>query len=374
MRSVSCHIVAVLLRAGLLVLAIGLFAGSSMAQWIVKSEDGKASLKLGLLLQGRADWSKIEDLDPISQNFSIRRARILLGGQINPRVGFFFDTDSPNLGRVPAQESLKSYGGQYVQDFVATMTVNDMLQMDGGLILVPTSYNHLQSAATLLALDYGPFTFAESDPMQEKVGRDSGLQARGVLGPKLVEYRLGAFQGVRGQGDANSLRTTARVSLHPFGTAGKGLFYTGNGFGKTRVLSLGAAADLQKDYSSIHGDIYVEAPVAVGSCVTFQGDVSNYDGGDLLAGLPKQVTYLAEGGIGFLLNRLSAYAQVAVRDYDSEEKSDETNLQFGLAGYLDGHRSTLKLAIDRRSFDAPKGGTAPPSSTGVTLQYQVFYF
>ncbi len=374
MHSASHRICRALLRAGLSALCVGTLTGSTQAQWVVKNEGGNTSVKLGLLLQGRSEWSKVEHRDLVSQNLYVRRARVLLAGQIHPRVGFFFETDSPSLGRVAVADSVKSYGGQYVQDLVATATVNDMIQLDGGLILVPTSYNHLQSAATLLAMDYGPFTFVESDPMQEKVGRDTGLQARGVLGQKLVEYRLGVFQGVRGRGDGNPLRTTARVSLHPLKTAGKGLFYTGNGFGKNRVLSLGAAADMQKDYRSIHGDVYVETPLAEGSCLNFQGDVSTYDGGDLLAGLPKQLTYLAEGGLVLFQNRLSAWVQVAMRDYDNELKGDETNFQVGVGGYLDGHRSAVKVAMDRRSYEAPKGGKSAPSRTSVALQYQIFYF
>lgn|GEM_PF-2892286 len=252
--------------------------------------------------------------------------------------------------------------------------MNNGIRLDGGLILVPTSYNHLQSAATHLVLDYGPYTFVESGPMQEKVGRDTGLQARGVIAGKLVEYRLGVFQGVRGRGNVNPLRTTGRISLHPFKTASHSFFYAGNRFGKTKVLSLGAAVDAQKDCRNIHGDIYAEMPLAEGSCLTLQTDVSSYDGGDLLPDLPKQTTYLAEAGLTFLKNRLSVWAQAAVRDYDSELRSDETNLQFGVGGYLDGHRSALKLAVDHRSYDAPKEETAKPKRTAVALQYQIFYF
>jgi hypothetical protein len=374
MNRVTRRIGKVLLGAGLAALCAGVSAGPARAQWIVKSEDGKASIKLGLLAQGRSEWGKIENIDAVSQNLYVRRARIILGGEVHPRVSFFLDTDSPGLGGIPPQDSVKSYGGQYVQDLVVTAAVIDGIRLDGGLILVPTSYNHLQSAATHLALDYGPYTFVENDPMQEKVGRDAGLQARGVIAGKLVEYRLGVFQGVRGRENVNPLRATGRVSLHPFKTASNNFFYTGNGFGKTKVLCLGAAADVQKDYRSIHGDLYAEIPLAEGSCLTLQTDVSSYDGGDLLPDLPKQTTYLAEIGFALLKNRLSFWAQAAMRDYDSETRSDETNLQFGVGGYLDGHRSAVKLAVDRRSYDAPKDGTAGPSRTVVALQYQIFYF
>ena len=374
MSRVSSRVTRVMTLVGLTSMCLAAGVGASHAQWVVKSEDGKSSFKLGVLMQGRGEWGWVEDLDPVSQNLYIRRARVLIGGQINSRVGFFFETDSPSIGRVPRGESAKAYGGQYVQDFTATLSLNDQTMIDGGLLLVPTSYNHLQSAASFLTLDYGPFTFVESDPMQENVGRDMGLQARGLLGEKLAEYRVAILQGVRGKGDANPLRTTARISVHPFKTAGKGFFYTGTGFGKAKVLSLGAAADMQKDYSSFHGDIYFEAPVAAGSSVTLQGDFSMYDGGNFLPGLAKQNVLFAESGIGFMQNRMSLFGQIAMRDYESELMSDETHMQIGLGAYLDGHRSSVKLAIDRRSYDDPEGGKGAPSRTGLVLQYQIFHF
>jgi hypothetical protein len=246
--------------------------------------------------------------------------------------------------------------------------------LDGGLILVPTSYNHLQSAASLVAIDYGPFTFVENGPMQERTGRDTGIQARGVLGEKLVEYRLAAFQGVRGSNDANPLRGTARVSVHPLKTAAKGLFYPGTGFGKAKALSLGAAVDMQKDYSSVHGDAYLEWPVAPGSTLNLQVDVSTYDGGDMLPTLPKQMTALVEAGGTLMENRLGGWVQFSMRDFDDERRGDVTNIHAGIGYYLDGHRSAVKFGVNMASTDTPKGGVDVKDVSTVTLQYQAFYF
>jgi hypothetical protein len=353
---------------------LALLAAPVQAQWTVKTEDGKSFVKTGFLLQGRGEWVKVQDSDPVAQNLYLRRARILIGGQVNPNVSFFFETDSPNAGKVAEGGQPKSYGDVFVQDFVATYTVTDRFMVDGGLILVPTSYNHLQSAASLVTVDYGPFTFIENGPMQERVGRDTGLQARGVLGEKLVEYRLGVFQGVRGAGDVNSLRGTARVSVHPLKTAGKGLFYTGTAFGKAKVMSLGAAVDMQKDYSSVHGDAYLEWPLSPESTVNLQIDVSSYDGGDLLPGLPKQVTAMIEAGGTLMQNRVAGWVQLSARDYDDEEKGDVTVVHAGVGYYQEGHRAAVKLGATMASTDTPKDGVEVKDVMTVTLQYQVFYF
>ena len=46
-----------------------------------------------------------------------------------------------------------------------------------------------EEAASLLPIDYGPYTFANSAPTQSSVGRDTGIQARGYLANKRLEYR-----------------------------------------------------------------------------------------------------------------------------------------------------------------------------------------
>lgn len=365
----SSSMAAVFLAAGILLLAV---APLARAQWIVKSEDGQSQVKLGFLLQGRADWTTVQDTDPVGQNLYLRRARIILAGQVNPKVSFFFDTDSPNAGKGTGTVDPKGFGDVFVQDFVGTFAVCERISVDGGLILVPTSYNHLQSAATLMAMDYAPYTFIESGPMQAKVGRDTGLQARGLFAEKRVEVRLGAFQGVRGGHDANPLRFAGRVAVHPLKTAGKALFYPGTAFGKAKTLAVGAAVDLQKDYSSVHGDAYAEWPVAPGSTLTCQVDVSSYDGGDFLASLKKQTVVMVEAGGTTSSNRLGAWIQYSMSSPDDDDAPEATNVNGGLAYYLDGHRSALKLGVSMTSVDTPKGAAEIKDVTSFQLQYQVF--
>jgi len=326
-----------------LVLSVVLSA-PAFAQWQITSPDGQSSLKLGTLLQGRAEWEKI-GAEGTAQNLYLRRIRLLWGGKINDRLSFFAETDAPNWGKAdPASTTgAKTELTVYMQDFMATWTVEDALLLDFGLLLTPGAYNHLQSAASLLALDYGPFTFAESTPLKARIGRDVGMQARGILADKHLEYRAALLQGVRGRFAQNSFRVAGHLSFTPF-EAANSLFYSGTSLGKKKALTVGLGADAQRDYYAFFGDAFVDYPLAGGPAVTLQGNCAMYDGRDFLgSALYKQNTYMIEAGLTFVAQKITPFVQVSGKTYDEElEGKNEQGLQFGLAYWLDGHKSNVK--------------------------------
>lgn len=370
-------------------------AAVAHGQWVIKSDDGNAQIKLGLLLQGRAESVIMPETGSrdayATGNLYIRRARILMGGKISSRGSFFLETDAPGLG-TRADSASKNFDPYFMQDFITTWNITPDHMIDGGLLLTPGTYQHLQSAVSLLATDYGPFSFLEAGPLQTKVGRDTGVQARGVLANKLIEYRVGAFQGIRGRDIHNPFRYAARVAIYPFQTASTGYFYSGTGFGKARALSIGAALDGQRDYQAIHGDVFFELPLASTDCVTLQADVSRYDGGDFLPGLGEQTIWMVEAGYTTLQKRFGAYLQISNRSYsdETEPRDSKPNApgpsyvsmisEGGLIWWLDGHRQNLKLAWTRTGFTANKAleGNAqdsdPDPQDRITLQYQLSYF
>jgi hypothetical protein len=359
--------------ASVLVAAAILAASPAAAQWQIKSEDGNSSLKLGFLVQGRADWQKTEDVDAIGQAMYLRRARILLGGKVNPRVAFFLETDSPNLGRHSGTDPAKNFSSMYVQDFILTWTLRGTHMLDAGLLLTPDSYHHLQSAATLLAMDYAPYSFIEAGPLSANVGRDTGLELRGLFAENRVEYRAGMFQGYRkSANDSDAFRGMIRVAVHPFKTGSTAYFTHGTMLGKARTLSIGGTADFQKDYTAIHGDAFFEQPVSDGAA-TLQVDVAQYDGGDYIA-LPKQSTWLAEAGYAVKACKMGAFLQLTGRNYDDKAMTDLMSAQIGVVYRMDGHRENFKLGFTQISGNAPSGVDDPPKRTMIQAQYQVFYF
>ena len=160
-----------------------LWATPASAQWQIESKDGKANLKIGLLAQPQLETLETVDQQATSANLFIRRLRLLFGGAVSERWSFFVETDSPNIGKgntsTGATSGVKEAGNLYVQDAFVTYTQTDAFKIEAGMFLMPHSRNGGQSAATLLAVDYGPYTFLASGPSAERMGHDYGVQLRG---------------------------------------------------------------------------------------------------------------------------------------------------------------------------------------------------
>jgi hypothetical protein len=71
--------------------------------------------------------------------------------------------------------------------------------LDGGLILIPLCRDCNSSAAALLGLDYGMYSFVENGPTGSTFGRDTGFQAKGYFLGNRLEYRVGAYQEPHGR-------------------------------------------------------------------------------------------------------------------------------------------------------------------------------
>src|ERR1051325_5974584 len=236
-------------------LAALLVASAAFGQAVIKVNDN-VNLKFGVLLQTQGDATQDMISQSYAQNVFIRRARILLGGQIAPNLTFFAETDSPNLFKSTAAGTKNNASQIILQDAYVNYKFKDEFSLDAGLLLVSPSRNGLQSAASLLPVDYGTYTFANSTALQNSAGRDTGIQARGYLAGKKLEYRAGVFQGMRDQLN-RELRSTVRLQYNVFDPETT-FFYTGSYLGKKKLLSLGAGYDHQHKYDGVAADIRSE--------------------------------------------------------------------------------------------------------------------
>lgn len=228
------------------------------AQAVIKVNDD-VNFKLGVLGQFQADWLEDPATDETTQNLFIRRIRLLFGGQVAKNVTLFVETDAPNLGKVlPGGTNISP--AVNVQDAYGEFLLHHALAIDAGLMFVPFSRNSLQSAASLLPIDYGAYTFTQTGPTESIVGRDTGFQAKGQLLTNRLEYRLGAFQGARDPSSRRAFRYAGRVQYELLDSEGTGFFYTGTYLGTKKVAAIGAAFDAQDEYHAFDADAFVDYP------------------------------------------------------------------------------------------------------------------
>lgn len=350
--------------AAFAVAALILQALPADAQITIKVSDD-VSFSLGVLGQFQAEAIDLLETDDDPRNLFVRRLRLILGGQVARNVTFFIETDAPNLGKaLPGGKNIQP--AVIIQDAFATFAASDAFMVDGGLMFVPFSRNSLQSAASLLAIDYGAYTFAQSAPTSSATGRDTGFQARGYLAGGRVEYRAGAFQGRRDATSSNSLRYVARAQVNVLEPE-VGFFYTGTYLGRRRVLAFGAALDRQSDFRAYAGDAFSEIPLGAGA-FTGRVDYRRLDGAETFLTLPRQDDVLVEAGYLIRAARLTPVLQWQRRDVDGRTEGDETRASIGVNFWWAGHNANVKFAYMRIS---PRGQSAQHA---FTLQLQAFSF
>ncbi len=371
-------------RVSLVALAVvvAFLPGIASAQAVIKVNDN-VNFRLGILLQGWADWNGQSDSAGndagYQQNLFLRRARILLAGSVAKDVTFFVDTDNPNLGKstqaVGGTTGVKAPGtGFIIQDAYLSWKIANEFSLQGGLILIPLCRNCNSSAATLMTLDYGTWSFQESASTQSSVGRDTGFQALGYLAGDHLEYRAGVYSGFRAPGVKNSFRFTGRLMYNVFDVE-KLQFYPGTYFGKKKILAIGGGYDTQGDYQAYAGDVFFDYPVGGGNGITASANFIHYDGGVTFptAALFKQDDLYAEAGffIGSLkLMPFFRYEQQRYSD-DANKALDKTFYQLGFGWYPFGSNFNIKAGWWRKEFpNDPK--TA--STNQYTVQVQLFYF
>jgi hypothetical protein len=352
-------------RLALLVTLLLSLAAGVPAQPLFKasSKDGRSSLSIGLLAQPLVDRETNGDGLVTSTNACFRRLRLIAGGQIAGRLTFFIESDNPFSGyhSNPAIQH-----PMILQDFTVSWVFRPEFQLEGGLVIVPVSYNATQSAASLLAIGYSPYSFLGSGPTTSRTGRDQGVQARGYLKQGHLEYRVGAFRGSRQKNPSMELRYAGRMVYYPL-TGQTGLFYTGTTLGRARLVAIGASLDHQGDYNTQAADVFLDLPLPNRDGVTLQADFVHYNGGQTFPELPHQHTWLTEAGYYFSAGRLGVFGQLAGRDIHTPGADDGSSYQAGVAWWALGHRLNVKAGLARVARGAV-------TRYQTTLQAQFFAF
>ena len=340
------------------------------------------SVRLGFLSQTWADFTQnVRQDSAYAQNIFQRRLRFIAGLQAGPHLSIFFQTDNPNLGRSGPGAAKQLGSGFIVQDAYAEVKPgsSNALLLDAGIQYVPFCRNCVESAALILPIDFGAYSYLQSAATGSSAGRDVGFVGRGYLFGDRLEYRAGVFSGARlanGQQQAsNSLRGAGRVQLQLLDPETPAYAYAGTYQGRKKVLALGAALDAQGSYRGAAVDGFLSLPVGSNG-ITAQTNLIHYDGHELLAALPKQDAFEAEAGFHFFAAKLTPWVKYEARSYDDAVKSavfqDERRLQVGGTWYVMGNTLNLKAGYSRATLD--RLGQEALSQNGVTVQMQAYYY
>ena len=277
-----------LLAAGL---ALVFPAEAARAQVMVRAGDS-VEFRLGFLVQPSADFVQ----DPVSrgysENFFLRRVRLIAAGSLAPDVSFFFETEDSRLGSAGTSGAKNVNGGFLVLDAFGEWRISgdDRLILDMGKLVIPFTRNTLQGTSTPLSLDAGTFTFQQSAATQSDAGRDVGIQLKSYLAGDHLELRGGVFEGLRAAntggpaGSRNSPRWVGRA-VYNFFDAEKGYIPAGTNLGRKKILAVGLGYDTQGTYRAYGGDFMIDWPLgptgAAGgrNAVTAHADYIHFDGG-----------------------------------------------------------------------------------------------
>jgi hypothetical protein len=202
------------------------------------------------------------------------------------------------------------------------------------------------------------------------VGRDAGVQLRGLLVGSHIEYRLGLFQGLR------NVRTTELESRNFFRFMGRvqinlldpetGFFYAGSYLGTKKILSVGGSFDVQDEYKYFSGDAFLDMPLGPG-VVTAQVDVSHWDGGNFIA-LPNQTALSTELGYHIKAVHLAPILR-GEHLWLSGPGPDQTRLGGGIALWAYGHNFNLKAF-----YQNIKDEGIDQHANQFNLQAQLYFF
>jgi hypothetical protein len=325
----------------------------------INAQDDKPQIKVNVLLQPWLYFAENESAlkkNGVGYDFYIRRARIILSGNVNDWIYFFCETDNPNFGKTGLNdkgESERKYDGMFMQDAFVDFRIAPEIQIATGMILLPFSHQSRMGAVTIHSLDYQ--NIFSGHMIQEKVWRDYGVEARGLVFNKSLGYRFGFFGGKSNTQDQIP-RITGRVDANLF-DAEDSFFYNGIYFGKKKIFSFGAGFDIQPGavtdntgksslYYAMTGDVFVDYPLDNNELI-FQAGAAWYERG--YTSIPNSTNFATHigtglgifGELGFRCNKIEPIISFNMFDSKADGK-DITNVNLGFNIWLKEKFANIK--------------------------------
>ncbi|HXB69300.1 MAG TPA: porin [Candidatus Acidoferrales bacterium] len=355
--------------AGVLMLA--LVPAPASAQLQIKNED--VTIKFGIQGQFWADFNQDSTAasagaQGYNQNFYLRRARIMMGGNIGDKISFFIQTDDPKLGITPKNMAQ----GFILQDAFAEYKVSNHLQLAGGEMLIPFSRQGLQSTLSFYSVDISAVSVVNNTQMQQLALRDLGFQARGYFLHDRLQYRGGIFAGERDVNGRNPLRQALYLQ-YDFFSPEKEYAYAGTALGKRKILAIDAGGDKQGSYRAYSANIANDTPVRGGDEVGFNLQYLHFDGRDKLVTVPDQNNFMAEAAYYVHKAKIQPFARFETQQFVAAVNDTKSinRIGGGVNYYIRGQNFKWTAQV-LRAF--PQNGSPIRPSNEFTLQMQAFYF
>jgi hypothetical protein len=366
MSSISFSMTRPLWMAAVAILALAPVPASAQLQ--IKNED--VTIKFGIQGQLWGDFTQdsTAGAQGYQQNLFLRRARLIVGGDIGSNISFFIETDSPNLGKTPKSPT----SGFMLQDAFLEWKASNAFRVDGGLYLVPLSRNTLQSTLSYYTLDINPLTTVNNSATQSAGLRDLGFGARGYFLKDKLQYRFGVFQGERDANARNSLRTAGYLQYDFFDTE-TGYVFVGTALGQKKILAVDGGFDAQGTYHGMSANVAFDKPVRKGDEIGGQFQFFHYDGGQKFTTIPVQNDWFVEGAYYVHKAKFQPFGRFEEQTFSAAANStkDLHRIGGGVNYYVRGQNLKWTMQYLRA---LPQNGSPLKPSNEFTMQLQLFYF
>lgn len=274
-----------------------------------------------------------------SSDFFNRRSRVMLLGQATESIHFFLNYDAASGSAAGDRQD------PVLTDAIIDYRFNEGFNLSVGRILVPFTIDNQTSAVSLTGIDYPTRTLANlpTNP-SGAFWRDDGLEARGLLGGGMIDYRVGYFRGDRDavrnpDGDG---RITGMVVLNLASPQG-GWFYNQNSLGALDVLSFGVGFDRMgrsgvgfDDHEAWSAFFSVEKGLG-GGHLTANGTYIDWDG--VVGGFGDGKSFSA--AVAFLPTGSKWQPVVRWQNQDPDAGSKLDTIGLGLNYFISGHRAKI---------------------------------
>jgi Phosphate-selective porin O and P len=236
------------LKACLGVLCL-LAAGTANAAKLSFSERGFVDVGTLIQAQYRIEQDAAGSGHDPSNDFLLRRARILVSGQFNDNISFIMNTEI-SYGAVTIGGPVGGTAWNnniYVLDALGTYKFGKELMLDTGLMLLPFSHNSMTGGGRYATVNNFPSYFSGNS---QRGTRDVGIEIRGLLLDDRIYYRIGVFNGVQtvaGAAGLNPGDAPRFAGMVRFNIAGKedGYAFCQVCFASSPIISIGVSSDFQ---------------------------------------------------------------------------------------------------------------------------------